>query len=77
LESLQWGDRIIVHAYGSVYTYEVRQNRTVSPNNTTVFAHEEDAWLTLLTCKTYEESTGEYRTRVAVRAVLISVERER
>ena len=77
LGKLKWGDKILVHAYGSVYTYEVRQNRTVSPNNTSVLKHEDDAWLTLITCKTYIEETNTYARRIAVRAALISVEIEK
>ncbi|HMZ08554.1 MAG TPA: sortase, partial [Anaerolineales bacterium] len=73
LGELKWGDRIIIHAYGSIYVYEVRQNRTISPYNTTVLQHEEDAWLTLLTCKTYNEDTGVYSSRIAVRAVLLLI----
>ena len=73
LGTLGWGDRVIVHAYGSEYIYEVRQTRTVSPFNTTVLQHEDEAWLTLLTCKTYIKSADTYLSRIAVRAVLIDV----
>ena len=76
LGNLQWGDRVMVHAYGSVYVYEVRQNQTISPSNTTVLQHEEDAWLTLLTCKNYNEATDTYANRIAVRAVLIDVRQD-
>jgi LPXTG-site transpeptidase (sortase) family protein len=76
LGKLKWGDTIIVHAYGTEYVYEVRQNRTVSPYNATVLQHEEDAWLTLLTCKTYNEDTGTYSSRIAVRAVLVNAREE-
>lgn len=71
LDKLKWGDRILVHAYGTVYIYEVRQNRTVKPTDVSALQHEDDSWLTLLTCKTYIESTNTYANRVAVRAVLI------
>ncbi len=77
LGKLKWGSKIIVHAYGSVYTYEVRQNRTVSPQNTSILNHEDSAWLTLITCKTYNEKTNTYANRVAVRAVLVSVQKEK
>jgi LPXTG-site transpeptidase (sortase) family protein len=77
LGRLKWGDKIIVHAYGSVYTYEVRENRTVSPNNTSVLRHEEEPWVTLITCKTFNEKTETYSKRIAVRAVLIKVELEK
>ncbi|HCK65902.1 MAG TPA: hypothetical protein DHW49_06530 [Anaerolineae bacterium] len=74
LNQLSWGDEIIVYAYGTKYTYEVRQNRTISPYNTSVLQHEDDAWLTLLTCKNYNETTDTYSSRVAVRAVLVKTE---
>ena len=77
LGKLKWGDRIIIHSYGSVYTYEVRENRTISPNNTSVLKHEEEAWLTLITCKTFNEKTETYSNRIAVRAVLIKVALEK
>ncbi|MBK8780376.1 MAG: sortase [Anaerolineales bacterium] len=76
LGSLNWGDRIIVHANGEVYTYEVRENRTIKPYSTSVLGHEDDAWLTLITCKTYIESTNTYADRTAVRAVLVKVQQE-
>ncbi|MBI5946227.1 MAG: sortase [Chloroflexi bacterium] len=77
LGTLKWGDRIIVHAYGSAYTFEVRENREISPSNTSVLKHEEESWLTLLTCKTYNEKTDSYSKRLAVRAVLLKVELEK
>ena len=72
LGNLKWGDKIIVHAYGTAYTYEVRETRTVSPDNMTILKHEEESWLTLITCKTYDKATNTYARRTAVRAVLIS-----
>ncbi len=74
LNTLNWGDRIIVHAYGEAYIYEVRENRTIKPYSTSILQHEEDAWLTLITCKTYVESTNTYADRTAVRAVLVKVQ---
>ena len=77
LGKLKWGDKILVHSYGSVYTYEVRENRIVTPYNTSVLKHEETAWLTLITCKTYNEKTETYSNRIAVRAVLVKVDLEK
>ncbi len=74
LGSLTWGDQIIVHAYGIKYIYEVRVNSVVSPYNMTVLKHEEDAWLTLITCKDYNEGNDTYSSRIAVRAVLVKSE---
>ena len=76
LGKLNWGDTIIIHAYGEAYTYEVRENRTIKPYITSVLKHEEDAWLTLITCKTYIESTNTYSDRTAVRAVLVKVQED-
>jgi large repetitive protein len=73
LSRLKYGDKIIVHAYGQTFTYEVRANVVVEPNDTSIFRHEEKSWLTLVTCKEYDEKTNSYRKRVVVRAVLISV----
>jgi LPXTG-site transpeptidase (sortase) family protein len=73
LNTLKYGDKIVVHAYGQKYTYEVRTNTVVDPNNASVFAHEDKAWLTLVTCKEYDEKTNTYGKRVVVRAVLVAV----
>lgn len=76
LDNLKWGDKVLVYAYGYVYEYQVRENKTIAPNDTSVLKHEKDSWLTLITCKNYDEATGTYLNRVAVRAILISVEKE-
>jgi LPXTG-site transpeptidase (sortase) family protein len=76
LSKLKFGDRVIVHAYGQRYVFEVRTNSVVEPNNVSIFKHEEKSWLTLVTCKEYDEKTNTYKKRVVVRAVLVSVERE-
>jgi LPXTG-site transpeptidase (sortase) family protein len=75
LNGLRYGDKIIVRAYGQTYTYEVRANMVVEPNDASIFRHEEKAWLTLVTCKEYDETTNTYGKRVVVRAVLVGVSR--
>jgi LPXTG-site transpeptidase (sortase) family protein len=77
LGSLKWGDKIIVHAYGNAYEYQVRENKIVAPNDTSVLKHEDKAWLTLLTCKTYNETKNTYANRVSVRAVLMSITKDK
>ncbi len=77
LSQLKYGDTVIVHANGQVYTYEIRTNVTLSPTDSSVFKHEEKAWLTLITCKEYDEKTKTYLKRVIVRAVLVKVEAEK
>jgi LPXTG-site transpeptidase (sortase) family protein len=74
LNKLKFGDRIIIHAYGQKYIFEVRENRVVQPSDTSAFKHEVAPWLTLVTCKEYDASTDTYRKRVVIRAVLISTE---
>ncbi|NOY98395.1 MAG: sortase, partial [Chloroflexi bacterium] len=76
LHTLQWGDQIILHANGQVYTYEVRETRRVRPNDISVLKHESYDWVTLITCQDYNEAQGTYAYRVVVRAVLLKVEAE-
>jgi len=73
LNKLKYGDKIIVHAYGQKYTFEVQTNSIVDPDDKTVMKHEEKSWLTLITCKDYDEKLKTYRKRVVVRAVLVKV----
>ena len=75
LNTLKYGDQIIVHVYGQKYTFEVRNNKVVEPNDASIFKHEEKSWLTLVTCKEYDARTNTYKKRVVIRAVLIGVER--
>ncbi|HKJ38362.1 MAG TPA: sortase, partial [Anaerolineales bacterium] len=75
LNKLKYGDKILVNVYGQTYVYEVRTNTVVKPNDASILKHEEKAWLTLITCKEYDEKTNTYRKRVVVRAVLVSVVR--
>jgi LPXTG-site transpeptidase (sortase) family protein len=76
LKTLHWGDEIIVHAYGYRHVYKVQTREYVSPNDLSVLSHEEDAWLTLITCNGYDEVQAAYRYRVVVRAVHVYAEKE-
>jgi LPXTG-site transpeptidase (sortase) family protein len=74
LNSLVYGDQIIVHAWGQHYVYEVRSTSTVTPKSiASVIRHEELPWLSLITCKGYTESTKSYKYRYLVRAVQVEV----
>ena len=75
LGTLKWGDRVIIHAFGQDYIYEVRSvNRWTDPKDTRMLEkHEELPWVTLITCTGYDEKTGTYRWRTVVRAVQIRV----
>jgi LPXTG-site transpeptidase (sortase) family protein len=76
LNTLQYGDQVIVHLGGQRYIFEVRDDKVTSPNDSSVFQHEIYPWLTLVTCKDYDATTNSYIHRVAVGAVLIKIENE-
>ncbi len=76
LDKLKYADRIIIHAYGQKYVFAVQANTVVDASDSTVMRHEDKPWLTLLTCRDYDERTGSYRSRVVVRAVLVRVEKD-
>jgi LPXTG-site transpeptidase (sortase) family protein len=72
--SLKWGDQIIVNYAGQQYVYSVRAVQILEPDAVnTVMKHQDSPWITLVTCKSFDEETGTYRLRVAVSAVLIAV----
>jgi len=76
LSGLKWGDEVIVHAYGQAYVYEVRTVDTyVQPDDiSSVYQHEDYPWLTLITCKGYDDESDSYRWRVVVRAVQTKID---
>ncbi len=76
LNTLKYGDQIIIHGFGQKYTYEVRSTRQISTNDQTVFAREAYPVITLLTCQGYNDASGEYNWRYLVRAVQVKVEDE-
>jgi len=77
LRSLKYGDQIMIHSFGQVYTYEIRESKIVLPTNiSTVFEHEVISWITLITCEDYKEQSLMYSSRRMVRAVLVSVKAE-
>jgi len=73
LKQLNAGEYIYVYDRGYRYTYQVVSNKLVQPNDITVLQHEDKAYLTLITCDAYDEETGAYLKRIAVRAVLVDV----
>ncbi|MGH2607310.1 MAG: sortase, partial [Anaerolineales bacterium] len=74
LRNLKFGDEVIVRAWGLRHVYQVREVAHVSPRDQFVLRHEELSWLTLITCEGYLQETDMYQGRVAVRAVLVSIE---
>ncbi|HXQ38955.1 MAG TPA: sortase, partial [Anaerolineales bacterium] len=73
LSRLKFGDKVIVYAFGQKYIFEVRTNTIVQPNDSSIFKHEDRPWLTMVTCKEYDQKTNQYLKRVVVRAVLVTV----
>ena len=74
LKSLQYGDQFRIHAWGEIYTYQVTQNRRISPNTPgSVLEHKDGDWVTLFTCEGYGEYWGGYGYRRMVQAVLIDI----
>jgi LPXTG-site transpeptidase (sortase) family protein len=78
LKDLKYGDQVKIHAFGQVFTYEIRESSLISPTNvTTMMQHEEKSWITLITCEVFNEKTETYSYRRMVKAVLISVTAEK
>ena len=73
LHTLRYGDKIILHAWGYKYLYEVREYRLVNPFDQYAFQHEEYSWITLTTCEGYDPAAGSYLWRRIVKAVEIKV----
>jgi LPXTG-site transpeptidase (sortase) family protein len=74
LGKLSKGQEVAIVSNGLRYIYQVREVKNIKPDDMSVFKHEEKSWLTLLTCKEYDEKTNSYRSRHVVRAVLLRIE---
>ena len=74
-EFLNYGDNVVIHFDQQKYIYEIQTTTVVEPDDLSIFEHEELAWLTLVTCREYDEMTNTYGKRVVVRAVLVDVTR--
>ena len=78
LKTLKYGDRINIHAFGMVYTYEITESSLITNADAkTAFKHEEKSVITLLTCESYKEASNTYAYRRMVRAILVSVTKEK
>ncbi|NJC95908.1 MAG: sortase [Anaerolineae bacterium] len=73
LKQLRAGEYVFVYNSGYRYTYRVVSNDLVQPGDVNVLKHEDKPYITLITCDTYDEASGMYLLRVAVRAVLVDV----
>jgi LPXTG-site transpeptidase (sortase) family protein len=73
LKHLGVGEYVFIDNGGYRYTYQVVSNTLVQPNDASVFRHEEQSYLTLITCDGYDAATQTFLRRVAVRAKLVDV----
>ena len=78
LGTLKYGDRIILHAFGQQYVFQVHSVQDWVPERDTrlITRHESLPWLTLVTCRGYNAKTNSYDWRTIARAVLVAVEPE-
>lgn len=74
LNRLNYGDQVMIHAWGSVYTYEVQYSKLILPEAVnSVFQHKEYDWITLLTCEGFSSLREEYSYRRAIQAILVGI----
>jgi LPXTG-site transpeptidase (sortase) family protein len=73
LEKLRRGDLIYIDQGGQQLTYRVDLVDVLDPADPLILRHEESSWLTLVTCKDYDEAAGRYLHRVIARAYLVKV----
>ena len=75
LKNLRYNDEVQIEAFGHVYTYRVRNNFLIEPENLkSAFAKKSGTWITLMTCENYDASTESYNSRRLVRAVLVKID---
>lgn len=75
LGKLSYGKEIVISAWGQRYVYQVRSVKTaVKPEDVSAFRHKDFPYLTLITCKGFDEKSNTYRWRVVVQAVQVRVE---
>ncbi len=71
-DKLEYDDVIVVHHFDTKYYYRVREVLSVKPENlNAMLKHQNEAWLTLVTCQGFNEKTQAYERRVLIRAVLV------
>ncbi len=74
LTDLRFGDQVIVHNAGKAYVYEVRERLQISADRVNqLLKHKDRPWVTLVTCRGFDEESGDYLSRLLVRAVLVEV----
>jgi LPXTG-site transpeptidase (sortase) family protein len=74
LHKLKAGDKIFVRAFGYLYVYEIKSVSKASASDPSILQHEDDAWLTLVTCADYNEIVETYLKRLIVKARLVQTQ---
>ncbi|MBN2048149.1 MAG: sortase [Anaerolineaceae bacterium] len=73
LETLSYGDQVMIKAWEQEYVYQVRDVFWVDAGSLEVLEDSDQNMLTLITCDEYDPISGNYRLRVVVQAVLFDV----
>jgi LPXTG-site transpeptidase (sortase) family protein len=75
LETLRWGDQIVIAADDQEFVYEVRSvSKYTSPEDiSSLQKHETYDWVTLITCNSYDHNLDTFLFRTVVRAVLVEI----
>ncbi len=75
LKNLRYNDEIQIEAFGHVYTYSVRNNFLIEPDDLkSPFVKKSGTWVTLMTCEDFNTRTDTYASRRLVRAVLVKID---
>jgi LPXTG-site transpeptidase (sortase) family protein len=75
LQQLSYGSKIYVSAFGETFVYSVEDVQTVFADTPRVLSQKTDyPKMTLITCKFYNEKTGEYDGRIIVNARLEKIQ---
>jgi LPXTG-site transpeptidase (sortase) family protein len=75
LKNLRYNDEIQIEAFGHIYTYRVRNNFLIEPDDLkSPFIKKNGTWITLMTCEDYDQRTETYASRRLVRAVLVNID---
>ncbi len=75
LKNLRYNDKIQIEAFGHVYTYRVRNNFLIEPDDLkSPFVKKSGTWVTLMTCEDFDARTDTYASRRLVRAVLVKID---
>jgi len=74
IHKLKWGDKLIIHAWGQEYVYEVQKvTRGIKPDDISVLEHKDYPFITLITCNGYDEASDSYQWRTVVQAIQVEV----